>query len=343
MKKLLIIAFLLVFPCATMAAGQMESLGEKLQGKIILQVENNGEAWYINPADQMRYFLGRPADAFNLMRELGLGISNKDFDAFNMVAPAKLAGKILLKVESNGEAYYVNPVDFKMYYLGRPADAFKVMRELGLGISNNDIGKITIKEGRGISQNNQVEEADSSASIEPIEEVDEAPIDTEENIEESDEMDSETEVVEVSTTTEEIATTTEEIEVSATSSMFLAEYFSYYKPLGKPSTTTYEAEINHDWGTDAPDGVSRKDRFSVKWTKTVFFEAGTYKFYATVNDGVKLYINGGIILNKWDDRSRAITISNGKVFDEDKEVVIKVEYYDNTGDAECKVWWERIE
>ncbi len=121
-----------------------QTLSNKLSGKILLQVEDNGEGWYVNPENKKRYFLGRPSDAFNIMRELGLGISNKDFDSFNGYASKRLSGKILLKVEDAGKAYYVNPVDLKMHYLGRPADAFQVMRDLGLGITNNDIVKIDI-------------------------------------------------------------------------------------------------------------------------------------------------------------------------------------------------------
>jgi hypothetical protein len=120
------------------------TLSKKLSGQIILQVENNGEAWYVNPENNKRYFLGRPTDAFNLMRRLGLGVSNKDFNLFTGHTPKRLSGKILLKVEDAGKAYYVNPKDLKMYYLGRPSDAFNVMRTLGLGISNVDIRKIDI-------------------------------------------------------------------------------------------------------------------------------------------------------------------------------------------------------
>lgn len=54
------------------------------------------------------------------------------------------AGYILLQVEKNGEAYYVYPSDNKKYYLGRPDDAFKIMRELGLGVSNLDLAKIPL-------------------------------------------------------------------------------------------------------------------------------------------------------------------------------------------------------
>ena len=117
-------------------------IATRLKGRILLQVESNGEAWYINPNNEKRYYLGRPANAFQVMRELGLGISDNDFDSFNGYAPNRLSGKILLKVEDNGKAYYVNPVDLKMHYLGRPADAFQVMRKLGLGISNGDLNSI---------------------------------------------------------------------------------------------------------------------------------------------------------------------------------------------------------
>lgn len=49
-----------------------------LSGKILLQVEGKGEAWYVNPADNRRYYMSRPHDALHLMRLLGLGIGNGD-------------------------------------------------------------------------------------------------------------------------------------------------------------------------------------------------------------------------------------------------------------------------
>lgn len=119
-------------------------LASRLKGKILLQVESNGEAWYVNPEDEKRYYLGRPADAFQVMRELGLGISSKDFGSFNGYAPKRLSGKILLKVEDSGKAYYVNPDDLELHYLGQPKDAFDIMRNLGIGISNKNLNNIEI-------------------------------------------------------------------------------------------------------------------------------------------------------------------------------------------------------
>jgi len=54
------------------------SLASTLSGQILLQVESAGEAWYINPADSKKYYLGKPQDAYNLMRNLGTGITNED-------------------------------------------------------------------------------------------------------------------------------------------------------------------------------------------------------------------------------------------------------------------------
>ena len=137
---LLILVF--VFALAPVNFSKAADLANRLKGRILLQVESKGEAWYVNPDNLKRYYLGRPDDAFKVMRELGLGITNKNFDSFNGVAPKRLSGKILIKVEDSGKAYYVNPANLKMIFLGKPADAFKVMRETGIGISNNNLNLI---------------------------------------------------------------------------------------------------------------------------------------------------------------------------------------------------------
>ncbi|PKM91296.1 hypothetical protein CVU82_01710 [Candidatus Falkowbacteria bacterium HGW-Falkowbacteria-1] len=112
-------------------------------GYILLQVESKGEAWYIYPANNKAYYLGRPYDAFKIMKELALGAKH-NFIIDTNVFPERLSGTILLDVEKNGEAYYIYPGDRKKYYLGRPEDAFKIMRELGRGITNSDLARIPV-------------------------------------------------------------------------------------------------------------------------------------------------------------------------------------------------------
>jgi len=117
----------------------------ELIGYMLLQVEECGEAWYVYPVNGQRYYLGRPADAFKIMKSLSLGVKH-DFLAKTEIFPARLSGLILLDVEKNGEAYYIYPLDLKKYYLGRPADAWRLMGKLGIGITNAGLVNIPIGE-----------------------------------------------------------------------------------------------------------------------------------------------------------------------------------------------------
>ena len=137
MKKLILTISILAFlPSAGLAQG-----ASTWSGYILLQVEKNGEAWYVYPKDEKRYFLGRPADAFNIMKKLSLGAPHQ-FIEETRVFPERLAGRILLDVEQNGEAYYIHPETRKKHYLDRPKDAFQIIRRQGQGISNKDLATI---------------------------------------------------------------------------------------------------------------------------------------------------------------------------------------------------------
>lgn len=122
-----------------------QKLSKRLSGQILLQVEDRGEAWYIFPDNNKRYYLGTAQDAYAIMRRLGLGATHQ-FIHGQTIFPNYVSGKILLDVEANGEAYYINPSDHKAYYMKDGANAYNIMRDFGLGISNLDIRKINIGE-----------------------------------------------------------------------------------------------------------------------------------------------------------------------------------------------------
>ncbi len=141
--NLFIVVSAIIFGAAFVFSHSAEA-AVSLKGRILLQVQDKGQAWYVNPTNSKRYYLGRPNDAFLVMRSLGLGITNADLNSYLNKAPLRLAGRILLKVQDKGQAYYVDPVELKLYYLGRPKDAYQVMRKRGLGISNKDLNTIAI-------------------------------------------------------------------------------------------------------------------------------------------------------------------------------------------------------
>ena len=178
------------------------SLYNRLRGNIIIKAQSKGEAYYVNAKTKTLHYLGRPEDAFAVIRQQGSGITNADLakiplglsnlsgvdsdndglpdtfeqaigtdknksdtdgDGYNDMTEltngfsptakgksltfdkkfsASLAGRILLQVQGHGEAWYISPKDGKRYFLARPADAFNIMRKLGLGITNNDFGAL---------------------------------------------------------------------------------------------------------------------------------------------------------------------------------------------------------
>jgi D-alanyl-D-alanine endopeptidase (penicillin-binding protein 7) len=146
-------ALLAVFVLPNIAtAATSVSLTKQLSGRILLQVESYGRAWYVYPKDAARYYMKNGEAAYQIMRELGLGITDADLAKIPTKKGQKtdsnlidrLRGYILLQVEQSGEAWYVNPVDGLRYYLRNGDDAYNLMRSFGLGISNNDLRSVAM-------------------------------------------------------------------------------------------------------------------------------------------------------------------------------------------------------
>lgn len=149
MKKIIFIILTFTFlPLDQLIAA--DSLASRLAGRILLQVESYGRAWYVDPVSTTRYYLRDGEEAFNIMRSLGLGITNKDLakiptqigELGDQKLVNRLKGRILLQVENNGEAWYVNPVDGLRYYLPTRDAAFNIILNFGLGITNDNLRQI---------------------------------------------------------------------------------------------------------------------------------------------------------------------------------------------------------
>ncbi|MDP2736214.1 MAG: serine protease [bacterium] len=121
-----------------------QKFSDKLKGKILLQVESHGEAYYVNSKDSKRYYMSNGNEAYRIMRYLGVGITDKDLSKVksDKIFAKKNSGKIFLQVEAHGEAYYID-FNGNVYYLKDGSAAYAIMRDLGLGITNNDLSKIS--------------------------------------------------------------------------------------------------------------------------------------------------------------------------------------------------------
>lgn len=123
---------------------------------------------------------------------------------------------------------------------------------------------------------------------------------------------------------------------------WLAAYYANRHLSGAPVTQRWDASISFDWGTDAPDPLLPQDGFSVRWTQTLAFESGLYRFYLSADDGARLLLDGKTVLDAWEsqdaastDRTVTMDIAAG-----DHELV--VEYYDALGPALVSLSWDYL-
>ena len=119
------------------------------------------------------------------------------------------------------------------------------------------------------------------------------------------------------------------------------EYFSNIWLSGQPALTRNDAAINFEWGEGSPAwGVIPADYFSVRWTRNLSLAAGNYRFTATADDGVRLWVNGQLIINAWYDQAPRtytadIALAGGTV-------AVQMEYYERLGGATAKLSWALV-
>jgi uncharacterized protein YkwD len=134
-----------------------------LKGYILLQVQEHGEAWYVDPLTFKRFYMKDGPTAYEMMRTFGLGITDSDLAGIPSVTDTtamnnsssicssnslanRLKGKILLQVQQHGEAWYVYPKTCRRIYMKDGAAAYEIMRFLGLGITDVDLSKLAASE-----------------------------------------------------------------------------------------------------------------------------------------------------------------------------------------------------
>jgi mono/diheme cytochrome c family protein len=116
------------------------------------------------------------------------------------------------------------------------------------------------------------------------------------------------------------------------------EYFDNMDLTG-PVLIRTDATLDFNWGEGSPDPEMAIDTFSVRWTGEVeprFSE--TYTFFTTSDDGVRLWINGQLIIDNWtnhgptEDRG-TVQLSAGQKHS------VRMEFFENGGGALARLEW----
>ncbi len=128
--------------------------------------------------------------------------------------------------------------------------------------------------------------------------------------------------------------------VSAADSKWRARYWNNPDLDGDPVVTRDEEEINHDWGGGSPSDKINDGDFSARWTRTVYLPTGQYRFTATMDDGMRAWIDDFKIIDSWTDSQ--VHSQSADLFLSAGEYRIKVEYYEAKGNAVAKFSWANI-
>ena len=139
----------LVGPVLAAQFGYAPGLLWLLAGAVLLQVESYGEAWYLNPADGRRYYLGRPRDARLVIQSLARPIEEQallDYLYFDKAFPTEFSGYFVYSAAEPDDYYYVTPPGSYGHLLRYPDDSFQTLVGLGTGIKNELIRKIPVGE-----------------------------------------------------------------------------------------------------------------------------------------------------------------------------------------------------
>ncbi len=119
-----------------------------------------------------------------------------------------------------------------------------------------------------------------------------------------------------------------------------ARYWNNRSLAGDPVIQWYEPDIDHDWGQGSPAPGIDNDNFSAKWTRNVEFPAGTYRFFATTDDGMRVWIDEELLIDAWSD-SQVRTVSADRYLSPGRHF-IRVEYYEAGGAAMAKFSWSGV-
>ncbi len=132
------------------------------------------------------------------------------------------------------------------------------------------------------------------------------------------------------------------IERSAASGL-VGQYFNSQGVAGEFRTrvlTRIDPNINFQWNNGSPDPVVPNDAFAVRWTGTITAPTtGLCTFYTTSDDGVRLWVNGQILVDKWISQSPT-TWSGSITLQQGQRYKLRMDYQEAGGGAMAMLEWQ---
>ena len=105
--------------------------------------------------------------------------------------------------------------------------------------------------------------------------------------------------------------------------------------------TRIDPQISFDWSRNNPGTGIPYSFYSIRWTGKLRVPAtGEYKFYAKVDDGIRVWVGGKKVMESWqlNNSNRfvgVITLEAGRFYD------LRVDYFNDINGGEIELYWQR--
>ncbi|MCW5879661.1 MAG: hypothetical protein KIS91_01800 [Anaerolineae bacterium] len=127
---------------------------------------------------------------------------------------------------------------------------------------------------------------------------------------------------------------------------WLGEYWANRNLTGEPAFIQNDNDINFNWGTAAPVQPNGEmlpiDDFSARWTRVVYLSAGTYRFSARSDDGIRVWVDGLIVMDQWGPNDGSEVFQSDVALWEGNHS-LRVDYYEGGGLAMVQFGWRRLD
>ncbi len=104
--------------------------------------------------------------------------------------------------------------------------------------------------------------------------------------------------------------------------------------------TREDVVVNFDWWRGSPGPGVARDNFSVRWQGDIEFTAGDWEFWAKSDDGVRIFVDGGSVIDSWKIQSGAVFKSVKNLSAGKHRIVI--EYFEKDTWAAVHISWKKL-
>ncbi len=107
--------------------------------------------------------------------------------------------------------------------------------------------------------------------------------------------------------------------------------------------TRTDAVVNFNWSSTPPSAAVGQTNFTARWTGCVqpqFTE--NYTFTTIADDGVRLWVNGQLLVNDWTPHTNAATNSGAITLNAQQLYNVRLEYFQNANTTVAQLLWSSV-